>query len=182
MAGDFEQTLRGPQAYKITRKAIDMMERHNIWPTPLNFELWLHVTGDSQGDLAAEIDRLLAAGSSITEEVSEELATRYLPKQRLNEEIRDTGDQLSRELSSVSDAIRMAKQNHEVFGRTRMRAELVLSAQAQRRLRTLNASVALEALDWAMEQARKRRDLVLFMQLQPLPGGQPCLYGGRNRD
>lgn len=32
------------------------------------------------------------------------------------------------------------------FGRTRMRAELVLSEEAQRRLRTLNASVALEAL------------------------------------
>ncbi len=113
-----ESAIRGPQSYPLAKYALELMERAKVWPTPLNFELWLHVAGDSQGDLAAEIDRLLAAGSSITEEVSEELATRYLPKQRLNEEIRDTGDQLSRELSSVSDAIRMAKQNHEVFGRT----------------------------------------------------------------
>ena len=113
-----ESVIRGPQSYPLAKHALQLMEAAKVWPTPLNFELWLHVAGDPHGDLAIEIDRLIAAGNGITEEMSEELATRFLPKQRLNEEIRDTGDQLSRELSSVSDAIRMAKQNHEVFGRT----------------------------------------------------------------
>lgn len=31
-------------------------------------------------------------------------------------------------------------------------------------------------LEAAIEQARKRRDRVLFAQLHPLPGGQPCLH------
>ena len=31
-------------------------------------------------------------------------------------------------------------------------------------------------LVWAIEQARKRRDRVLFAQIHPLPGGQPCLH------
>ncbi len=36
-------------------------------------------------------------------------------------------------------------------------------------------------LDWAMELARKRRDRVLFAQLHPLPGGQPCLHANDAR-
>jgi len=36
-------------------------------------------------------------------------------------------------------------------------------------------------LDWAIEQARKRRDRVLFVQLNPLPGGQPCLHANDAR-
>ena len=36
-------------------------------------------------------------------------------------------------------------------------------------------------MDWANEQARKRRDLVLFIQLHPLPGGQPCLHANDAR-
>ena len=113
-----ETVLRGPASYGLAQQALNLMQEANVWPTPLNFEIWLHVAGDPQGDLAHEIARLLEDAGSITEEMSGELATRFLPKQRLNEEIRDTGDQLSRELSSVSDAIRLAKQNHEVFGRT----------------------------------------------------------------
>ena len=36
-------------------------------------------------------------------------------------------------------------------------------------------------LNWAIEQARKRRDRVLFAQLHPLPGGQPCLHANDAR-
>jgi len=36
-------------------------------------------------------------------------------------------------------------------------------------------------LTWAMEQARKRRDRVLFAQLSPLPSGKPCLHANDAR-
>lgn len=36
-------------------------------------------------------------------------------------------------------------------------------------------------LKWAIERARKRRDRVLFAQLSPLPGGQPCLHANDAR-
>ena len=35
--------------------------------------------------------------------------------------------------------------------------------------------------EWAIEQARKRRDRVLFVQLSPLPEGQPCLHANDAR-
>jgi len=36
-------------------------------------------------------------------------------------------------------------------------------------------------LDWTIAQARRRRDRVLFVQLRPLPTGQPCLHANDAR-
>jgi len=36
-------------------------------------------------------------------------------------------------------------------------------------------------LDWALRQARKRRDRVLFVQLHPLPNGKACLHANDAR-
>ncbi|MDI1366009.1 MAG: GGDEF domain-containing protein, partial [bacterium] len=99
---DVETTLRGPEAYKIAKRALELMERHQVWPTALNFELWTHYVADPEGALARELTRLISLGEPMTELVSEELAATYLPKARLNEQIRDAGDLLSTELESVS--------------------------------------------------------------------------------
>jgi diguanylate cyclase len=115
---DVETTLRGPEAYKIARRALDLMERHQIWPTALNFELWTHYVADPDGALAREITRLISMGEPITEMLSEELAAAYLPKARLNEQIRDAGDLLSKELESVSKAIQNAQKTNAAFGKT----------------------------------------------------------------
>ena len=38
MSADVETALRAPQAYDLARRAIVAMEKHKVWPTPLNFE------------------------------------------------------------------------------------------------------------------------------------------------
>ncbi|MES2034075.1 MAG: GGDEF domain-containing protein, partial [Pseudomonadota bacterium] len=118
MSGDVETTLRGPEAYKVARKVIEVMERHAVWPTPLNFELWSYYVADPDGALGRELARLISVGEPMTEHVSEELAAVYLAKARLNEQIRDAGDQLSKELVAVSRAIQHAQQSHETYGQT----------------------------------------------------------------
>ena len=116
MPGDMELALRGPQAYAVARAAIEMMEEAHVWPTALNFELWLHMIADPQGALAREIQRLLGNGEPITDTVAEDLAQTFLPKGRLTEQIYDTGDALSQELASVSKAIQKAKDSSAVYG------------------------------------------------------------------
>ena len=118
MTAEVQTSLRGPQAYVFAREALEQMEARSIWPTPLNFELWLHYMGDPAGPLGQEIERLLAAGEPFSEEVSEGLAASYLPRARLNDEIRDAGAQLSKELKSVASAIAVAQKTQEAYGRT----------------------------------------------------------------
>jgi diguanylate cyclase len=123
---DVEIAIRGPQGYDLAKRALEAMEREKVWPTALNYELWMHVVGDPNGDLAEELQRLIDAGQPITEDVSEELAARYLPKQRLNEQIRDAGDQLSKELAAVSAAISKAKEGQAAYGETLSKASSAL--------------------------------------------------------
>ena len=118
MPGQVDNSLRGPQAYELARKAIEVMQAHNIWPTPLNFELWLHFVGDPESPLGKEIQRLLGAGEPITETVCEELAAAFLPKAKLNDQIRDAGDQLSQELSAVAKVMDAAHKSSSDYGET----------------------------------------------------------------
>lgn len=118
MAAEVETTLRGPEAYGLARRVIEDMEAAGVWPTPLNFELWIHYLGDPDGALGKEIQRLLAAAEPFTEATADMLAAEYLPRGRLTEEIRDAGRVLDRELSSVSDAISQAHRSQVAYGQT----------------------------------------------------------------
>ena len=128
MNGDVETAIRGPQAYSLARRALEGMEGQQIWPTPLNFELWIHYVGNPDGALGREINRLLEAGEAITETVSEELAAQFLPKARLNEQIRDAGDKLNEELQAVSTAVSQAQKASAAYGQTLAHANSQLSA------------------------------------------------------
>ena len=118
MSEDLNVSVRGPEAFSLARSAMESMEANKVWPTPLNYELWLHFIAEPESDLATEIGRLIADGEPITDHLSEELASQYLPRLRLNDEIRDAGDQLTRQLSSISQAIEVAQKSSQIYGRT----------------------------------------------------------------
>jgi diguanylate cyclase len=118
MAAELEIALRGPEAFSLAKQALVAMEKSQVWPTPLNFEIWINVVGDPKGALALEVARLTQAGEQITEAVSEELAAQFLARARLSDQIRDAGDLLSKELDSVSKAIGAAQKTNEAYGRT----------------------------------------------------------------
>jgi len=117
MALEVELSLRGPDAYRLARAAVDGMETHKVWPTPLNFELWLHFVSAPDSPLGRAIDELLKNGEPITEAVAEGLAAEYLPKARLNEEIRDAGDRLNEQLENISAAIKTAQRSTDAYGK-----------------------------------------------------------------
>jgi diguanylate cyclase len=116
MSADVETSLRGPKAYELARKAIQAMEAHQVWPTALNFELWAHYVAAKGSALAAEIDTIIESGEPFTDEVGEHLAAQFLPKAKLNGEILEAGQTLSKELDSVSRAIESARETSEAYG------------------------------------------------------------------
>ncbi len=131
MTAHVEAALRGPEAFTLARKALEEMEGAGVWPTPLNFELWLHYVSDPEGALGREISRLLSSSDAFTEGTAEMLAAEYLPRGRLSEEIRDAGAVLNRELTSVSEAIASAQKSQSDYGRTLAGASAQLDGQGE---------------------------------------------------
>jgi diguanylate cyclase len=131
MDGEVELSLRGPDGYRFARAAIEGVEAHKLWPTPANFELWIHYVINPEGPLGVAIERLLNDGKPITEAVAEGLAAEYLPKARLNKEIRDAGDKLNEQLDSISGAIKAAQRSTDTYGKALAGASAALSAPSQ---------------------------------------------------
>ena len=116
MTADVQTALRSPKSYELARAALEIMEANQVWPTVRNFELWVHYITQKESPLAQEIDRLLASGEAITETVGSELAAQFLPEAKLNTDVLETGDALSKELQSVTTAIENVQRSSEEYG------------------------------------------------------------------
>lgn len=128
MSTQIETAVRGPEAYALARNAVVDMEKAGVWPTPLNFELWLHYLGDPEGPLGLAIQKLLSESTPISDETSEMLAAEFLPRGRLSEEIRDAGAVLDRELSTIAEAIARAHKTQADYGETLAGASETMAA------------------------------------------------------
>ncbi|MFJ6023776.1 diguanylate cyclase [Brevundimonas sp. NPDC092305] len=128
MSAAVETALRGPEAYAFSRRALEEMESAKVWPTPLNYELWLHFLSDPESALGREMRRILDSAEPFTDATADMLAAEYLPRGKLTEEIRDAGRVLDRELASVSSAIARAHRSHVVYGETLDKAAASIEA------------------------------------------------------
>ncbi|HEY8617753.1 GGDEF domain-containing protein [Phenylobacterium sp.] len=175
MSTDVESLLRAPTAYALARKAIAAMEQHKVWPTPVNFEIWLHYVADKESPLAVEIDQLIEAGEAFTDAVGEQLAEKHLPKAKLNGEILEAGDALAQELDSVSRAIESARETSEAYGQqlataskslenedaTAIKTMVETLTTATQRVQRENRTLETQLADTTAEVTRLREHLEL---------------------
>ena len=148
MPDPVDNLLRGPKAYDLAREAMGAMEKQRVWPTPLNYEIFLHCVEDPEGPLAREVARLASIGEPLSEVIAEELAASYLPKARLNDQIRDAGDQLSKELEAVAKAITTAQQSSSDYGQT--------LADVSKELSTSDMPPALQTIVQTLSSATRK--------------------------
>lgn len=153
MSADVETSLRAPQAYELARKAIAAMEANKVWPTALNFELWVHYVAAKDSALAVEIDHMLEAGEPFTDSVGETLAAKFLPKQKLSGELLDAGDALSKELASVSRAIESAQKSSEAYGQELANATESLAGEDTGKIKAM-----VESLTQATQRVRQENE------------------------
>jgi diguanylate cyclase len=129
MASEIETLLRGPKGYALARKAIDAMETNRVWPTALNFELWVQYVAAKNPALTAEIETVIRSGRPFTDEVGEQLAANHLATAKMANEILDAGESLTKELHTVSRAIETAREVGEAYGQTLATASEELEKQ-----------------------------------------------------
>jgi diguanylate cyclase len=173
MPATVENLVRSAQGFQLVRQALDDLEQRQIWPTPLNLELWLHFLNEPESQIALEIARILNAGEPFTDAVSETLAG-FLPRGRLNDEIRDAGAQLTMELHSVSTALASARKSQEAYGKALASADVGLDtapdadavrelvktlSQATKRMRQVNTGLEKRLHDSTQEINRLREHL-----------------------
>jgi len=174
MSKDLDSILRSPKAYEWARKAIDAMESNRVWPTALNFELWMHYVAAKDGDVATEISSVIKSGAHFTEQVAEEIAEKHLPSAKIAGEILDAGKSLTEELHSVSKALESARESSEAYGQQlataskslehdedaeAVRAMVETLSQATAKVRDENKTLETQLADTNDELGRLREHL-----------------------
>jgi diguanylate cyclase len=147
MSKDLDSILRSPKAYDWARTAIQAMEANKVWPTALNFELWMHYVAAKDGAVATEINTVLKTGQPFTEQMAEQIAGKHLSSARVADEILDAGKSLTEELESVSRALESARESSETYSQQLATASKSLehdeNAEAVRAMvETLSAATA----------------------------------------
>jgi diguanylate cyclase len=127
MSPGIDMLLRSPSAYDLAARALADMQRCKVWPTPLNFELWLQIVADPAGGLAAEVERLTAAGEPITEAKSTELAATHLAHHVFGADLSAASDKLVREIDGIGRTLAEAQRDHSDYGRTLAGASEILA-------------------------------------------------------
>jgi diguanylate cyclase len=173
MSGHLEALLRGPKAYALAAKAIEVMQRHNVWPTALNFELWLHYVAAKDTPLGEALAQHIDSGEAFTDTKAEALASLHLPRMRLNGELLTAGSALSKELDTVSRAIESARESNEAYGEHLASASQAIDgaeapvikamvanlADATQRIQEENATLENRLADTTAEVTRLRQHL-----------------------
>lgn len=146
MATEIDIILRGPKAFEWARETIAAMEANNVWPTAINFELWMHYVAAKDSQIAAEIEQVLKSGARFTEQVGEEIASKHLPSAKLNGEIMDAGRNLSAELDTVSRAIETARETSEAYGQQLASASISLEDKDAENVRSMVETLSAATL------------------------------------
>ncbi len=115
MSSQVDLTVRSVAGLELTRRALDLIEQHKIWPTPLNIELFSHFVADPKSSLGIEIQELLDSEDRFTDRTSLRLAVNHFPEARLADHIRTTGSFLLKELEDVSQAINRAQDSNDSY-------------------------------------------------------------------
>jgi diguanylate cyclase len=155
MSTDIDSILRSPKAYLWARKAIEAMETHKVWPTALNFELWLHYVAAKDSEVAVEISTVLNSGEHFTDQVADEIASQHLPAAKLSGEILNAGKRMSKELDSVHRAIETARETSEIYGQQLATASLSLGDKADETVRQM-----VETLSSATQKVREENQVL----------------------
>ncbi len=146
-------------AFAQAREAVEVMQRHGAWPTPLNFRLWLDYVADPGGPVAMHIDQLISTGEPITEDRTRAIAALLQDRGGEDEGLAAAGSALGQELATVEEAIDTARRTSESYGAslqgaTRELAELQAAPRLRRLLDTLAEDTRLVK---AQHQALERR-------------------------
>jgi diguanylate cyclase len=118
MSPGIDVLLRSPNAYDLAARALADMRRCKVWPTPLNFELWIQMAAEPTGGLATEVERLLAAGEAITEAKSAELAAVHLSHHISGENLSAASEKLAQQIDTIGRTLADAQRDHADYGRT----------------------------------------------------------------
>lgn len=112
----------GEKGFLLGRQTLDIMEAHEIPPTPQNYEVWLSYQLGGNHDLRLAIQTRIESGEAFDAEINRDLYSRFFSNDRLSGALLATGESIHREMNEVVAALQIAGERTGAYGVTLQRA------------------------------------------------------------
>lgn len=104
------QTDPSKKVHEYAEAAFERIKRENLYPTPVNFELWYVYHSGSMPEVNNAIDKALAQGAPITNDLCHEIYQYHLNELSQTEEVNKAGERIQETIRGVSGVVRNVKQ------------------------------------------------------------------------
>lgn len=92
------------------------MEKHQVAPTPSNYEIWYLAVSGANPALAREIEELEASGERVDETRLDALRAQHLSQAQVDKAMLEVGSKIDGELSAVSALLERAAKDTGAYG------------------------------------------------------------------
>ncbi len=105
------------EARRIAARAMALMARHDIPPTPENYTIWYSYAAGSNPALVRSLDILISNKTPFTPERNQEIYAQFFDSQAYAQAVEDTSSQLEDALDRVQQLISKAGRDTSAYGR-----------------------------------------------------------------
>jgi diguanylate cyclase len=104
--------------WQVANKAFDLMDEHQITPTPKNFELWFAFCADIIPDLTRKMAEHLEKRGTISFEVGQALHEQFFGSNRLEDTMEVAGGLMERSLERIQKMVAAANVGASRYGKS----------------------------------------------------------------
>lgn len=108
--------LQTAEGIELARKALDLIARYALAPSPQNYAVFTAFVSDSTPELCSDLQVLLDRGGPIPQDALDDLYDRHFTFRRIQDAVMDAGGAMSSELGAVVKTLEAAERDTAAYG------------------------------------------------------------------
>jgi len=115
--------LNGAECRALAKRALELMETHDVPPSPENYAVWSSYASDHNADLCDTLQAMIESGEPFTAAVNDQLYDKFFSQKVIEDLLLNSSGVMSKELGNVSKTLADASRDTEAYGQTLAGAE-----------------------------------------------------------
>lgn len=104
------------RSQELARHALDLLTRQKVPATPQNYEVFYTYVSGQNAELTTLLNSYLRDRKELSEQMMTSLHARFFPKQQMDSEVLEVGDQLQTELTKLASQLERAGRDQREYG------------------------------------------------------------------
>ena len=115
--------MNSAECRALAKKALELMETHDVPPTPENYAIWSSYSSDYNPELCEFINNHIESAQAFSPALNDELYDKFFSQRAIEELLLNSSGTMTKELGNVSQTLAAATRDTAAYGETLAGAE-----------------------------------------------------------